>query len=449
MSVHLRDGSDMAHRITSKVLDVAVPVLSIVLSTIIRWYNALCFRIGTRIHNGTEVKLSDDGYPVLLVTGWSGFIQNELFGLQYWAAFSPLTGTKRTILHAEMPAFGKVEERALWLYYYMKGGTVPIEGGPTFKGAYPQWDADHPVHAIGHSIGAPTIYQIEKLIRANEVPGVSLKKDKKRNKWFATITAISAPFGGIVMSDYVFPRYDTDPSRNKWYFFPLRWFGQVWLKWIVFYISFSHQFPIMLQIFNPRCCHKEALERPLFPLISKAEVIPFYDKYFYYSESFVRQQYFPYTLNPNILYTNLVTDCTVPYPWPLSAYRFPLYSTWFVEFVLAFVAGFDKDQKYRFNDGFVGIAQQLAIYPPKQLAHRMPSTTSHRSELTLRALIDPSIPRRLGHLYFIHVESDHASTLNDVVTYIFKQSSSLNANAALDNFISTFPMLSLQRVPVN
>jgi len=36
--------------------------------------------------------------------------------------------------------------------------------GRTFSGVYPEWDAEHPVHLVGHSFGGNTVAALQKYL---------------------------------------------------------------------------------------------------------------------------------------------------------------------------------------------------------------------------------------------------------------------------------------------
>ncbi|SUJ64236.1 glycerol ester hydrolase; Lipase precursor [Staphylococcus aureus] len=77
---------------------------------------------------------------------------------------------------ASVSAFGSNYDRAVELYYYIKGGRVDYGAahaakygheryGKTYKGIMPNWEPGKKVHLVGHSMGGQTIRLMEEFLR--------------------------------------------------------------------------------------------------------------------------------------------------------------------------------------------------------------------------------------------------------------------------------------------
>ena len=121
-----------------------------------------------------------------------------------------------------MSPFGSNYDRALELYYYIKGGTVDYGAyhsikygharyGKTYKGIYPEWAPGKKVHLVGHSFGGQTIQVLEDMLR-NGVPE-EIEYQKKHggdipeifaggnDNMVSSVTTIATPHNGTFISD--------------------------------------------------------------------------------------------------------------------------------------------------------------------------------------------------------------------------------------------------------
>lgn len=114
--------------------------------------------------------------PVVAVYihGMFGFGQDRpLFNIfpWYWPihaieAANPSTNGNRNIF-VTVGSLASNYDRACEVYAQLKGGTVDYgyehasenghgQFGKTYKGIFPEWDEQHPIHLIGHSLGSTT-----------------------------------------------------------------------------------------------------------------------------------------------------------------------------------------------------------------------------------------------------------------------------------------------------
>jgi len=134
----------------------------------------------------------------------------EHCAIQYQVVFIPGLMTKgdegdeSLIVASGLSPFGSSHDRAVELYYFLKGGTVDYglkhskkfghkRYGMTFPGIHREWGSDHPVIFIAHSHGGNTARTLQNLIRSGffaEIPaGVSAP-------WIRAIVCIASPLNG-------------------------------------------------------------------------------------------------------------------------------------------------------------------------------------------------------------------------------------------------------------
>lgn len=128
-----------------------------------------------------QAQTIDKSVPIVLVHGTGGFGRDEAFGLKYWGGLvdvqEDLKSLGYTVFTVSMGPISSNWDRAAEAYTQIKGGCVDYgavhsqEAGHTrhdtrkcYPGFYPQWDAQHPINIIGHSMGGPTSRLLVKLL---------------------------------------------------------------------------------------------------------------------------------------------------------------------------------------------------------------------------------------------------------------------------------------------
>lgn len=190
----------------------------------------ICLFVGIGLFQSEEVH-GENKEPHIFVHGLVGFGPDELkpFPITYWGGFSTILGELNTKGYPSMEAvvspFGSNWDRAVELYYYIKGGTVDYGAahaqkhgharyGRTYNGLYPQWDGQSKIHLIGHSQGGQTSRLLETLLRegsseeqafaaASGVEVSELFKGKK--EWVHSITTLGTPHNGTRLADIAKP----------------------------------------------------------------------------------------------------------------------------------------------------------------------------------------------------------------------------------------------------
>jgi triacylglycerol lipase len=182
-----------------------------------------------------------NNYPVILVHGFLGFGPDtfEHSGFNYWGGYGDIASHMqvyrgpRTVFAAVVGPVNSNWDRAVDLYAQIKGGCVDYGAahvrryglpGQVQKPAgkcwaadprnnpgnyplalYPAWDAEHPIHLIGHSQGGTTIRALVELLEhgsPDDEGGHELFVGGKLG-WVRSVTTISAPHNGTTFADAV------------------------------------------------------------------------------------------------------------------------------------------------------------------------------------------------------------------------------------------------------
>ena len=179
--------------------------------------------------------------PVILVHGFLGFgpEQFQHSGFNYWGGYGDIASQMqiyrgpRAVFAAAVGPISSNRDRAADLYAQIKGGCVdygkthvrdhglpgqvqkppgkcwaanPRDNPQNYPLAlYPAWDAEHPIHLIGHSMGGTTIRALVELLEhgSNQDQGDGGLFEGGKVGWIRSVTTISAPHNGTTLSDAV------------------------------------------------------------------------------------------------------------------------------------------------------------------------------------------------------------------------------------------------------
>lgn len=174
-----------------------------------------------------EASTKGNNYPIILVHGLAGWGRDEALGIKYWGGVKDLEKILNNkgykTLTATVGPFSSNWDRAVELYYYIKGGTVDYGAahaakyghsryGKTYKGIYPEWDENHPIHLVGHSMGGLTIRALTDLLKEGSKEEIEYHKKhpelgevsplfKGGQDLVHSITTLATPHDGSTFAD--------------------------------------------------------------------------------------------------------------------------------------------------------------------------------------------------------------------------------------------------------
>ncbi|HHQ1541287.1 TPA: lipase [Staphylococcus aureus] len=181
------------------------------------------------IPKGNQGIVKKNKYPIILAHGFSGYPDESKPAVlpPYWGGNKvdldkELNKQGYDVREGGMSPFGSDYDRALELYYYIKGGTVDYGAyhaekfghdryGKTYEGIYPEWEPGKKVHLVGHSFGGQTIQVLEDMLRN----GVSEEIDYQKKhggelptifkggnyNMVSSVTTVATPHNGTFISD--------------------------------------------------------------------------------------------------------------------------------------------------------------------------------------------------------------------------------------------------------
>lgn len=166
-------------------------------------------------------------YPIVLVHGLAGWGRDEALGIKYWGGVKDLekilNNKGYNFLTATVGPVSSNWDRSVELYYYIKGGTVDYGAahatkhghsryGKTFKGIYPEWDGNKPVHLVGHSMGGLTVRGLTDLLKDGSEEEIAYHKlhpelgevsdlFKGGQDLVHSVTSLATPHDGTTFAD--------------------------------------------------------------------------------------------------------------------------------------------------------------------------------------------------------------------------------------------------------
>ena len=168
--------------------------------------------------------------PIILVHGFNGYASGTgpVTGKgNYWGGnrlkiIQDYRAKGYNVMEASVSAFGSNYDRAVELYYYIKGGRVDYGAahaakygheryGKTYAGAYKDWKPGQKIHLVGHSMGGQTIRYLEELLRHGSPEEVEYQKQHGgdisplykggQDNMISSITTIATPHNGTHAAD--------------------------------------------------------------------------------------------------------------------------------------------------------------------------------------------------------------------------------------------------------
>jgi len=166
-------------------------------------------------------------YPIVLIHGFLGWGPDEMGGYKYWGGKDDIADLLRqeghTVFEVSVGPVSSNWDRAVEVYAQLKGGQVDYgkahsekfgliqkPEGKTFVGLYPEWDENHPVHIIGHSMGGQTARVLQYLLASKiyeDQESTIFEKSpllgQVNLKWIHSITTIATPHNGTTMAELI------------------------------------------------------------------------------------------------------------------------------------------------------------------------------------------------------------------------------------------------------
>ncbi|RIP34718.1 YSIRK-type signal peptide-containing protein [Staphylococcus gallinarum] len=180
----------------------------------------------TKMAKQSQYKNDD---PIILVHGFNGFTDdiNPPILSHYWGGDKlnirqDLQDNGYETYEASIGALSSNYDRAVELYYYIKGGTVDYGAahaekygheryGRTYEGVYKDWQPGQKVHLVAHSMGGQTVRQLEELLRNGNPEEINYQKEHGgeisplyqggHDNMVTSITTLGTPHNGTVASD--------------------------------------------------------------------------------------------------------------------------------------------------------------------------------------------------------------------------------------------------------
>tara|TARA_Y100001970_G_scaffold268701_1_gene360277 strand:- start:359 stop:1561 length:1203 start_codon:yes stop_codon:yes gene_type:complete len=166
-------------------------------------------------------------YPIVLIHGFFGWGNDEMGNYRYWGGHKDiqkiLEGNGHTVFNVSVGPISSNWDRAVEIYYQLKGGQVDYGYGHSkkfgliqkpidkeYKGLYPKWDENNPVHLIGHSMGGQTARMLQYLLETElfeDTSGTNKEKSEllgeSNRGWISSITSLATPHDGSTLADIV------------------------------------------------------------------------------------------------------------------------------------------------------------------------------------------------------------------------------------------------------
>ena len=170
---------------------------------------------------------AQNNYPIVLIHGFMGWGESEMGEYNYWGGNKDYIDLIRkngsTVFELSVGPVSSNWDRAIEAYYQLKGGQVDygkshskkysIEQKPinkVYKGLYPKWNENNPIHIIGHSMGGQTARMLQYLLSQEFFTDESTNQKEEsnilgnvHNRWIKSITSISTPHDGTTLTEIV------------------------------------------------------------------------------------------------------------------------------------------------------------------------------------------------------------------------------------------------------
>ena len=174
----------------------------------------------------TSILLSSNNHPIILVHGFLGWGKEEVGDKNYWGGENDiekyLNDRGYQVYSVSLGPVSSTYDCAIETFYQIKGGQVDYgqehsekykiirkPEGKIYKGLYPEWDEENPVHLIGYSFGGLTNRMLLHLLNSTFLKSKdgefeeSYLLGNSLRGWIKSITTMSTPHNGSTLSDIV------------------------------------------------------------------------------------------------------------------------------------------------------------------------------------------------------------------------------------------------------
>jgi len=176
--------------------------------------------VGVLLFTITTNILASNNNPIILVHGFLGWGRDEISDTKYWGGSNDIEAYLRskgyTVYTVSVGPISSNYDCAIETFYQIKGGQlnygishsekygmVQKPDNKYYKGLYPTWDRNNPVHLIGYSFGGQTVRMLQHLlVEISEIEN-DLLLSKNQEGWVKSITTMSAPLNGATIADIV------------------------------------------------------------------------------------------------------------------------------------------------------------------------------------------------------------------------------------------------------
>ncbi|WP_136627470.1 YSIRK domain-containing triacylglycerol lipase GehD [Staphylococcus epidermidis] len=310
-------------------------------------------------------------YLVVFVHGFVGLVGEDAFNMypNYWGGTKynvkkELTKLGYRVHEANVGAFSSNYDRAVELYYYIKGGRVDYGAahaakyghkryGRTYEGIMPDWEPGKKIHLVGHSMGGQTIRLMEHFLRNGNQEEIDYQRQYGgtvsdlfkggQDNMVSMITTLGTPHNGTPAADKLGSTKFIKDTINR--------IGKIGgTKALDLELGFS-QWGFKQQ---PNESYAEYAKRIANSKVWETEDQAVNDLTTAGAEKLNQMT----TLNPNIFYTSYTGAAT--HTGPLgnevpNIRQFPLFD------LTSRVIGGDDNKNVRVNDGIVPVSSSL--YP--------------------------------------------------------------------------------------
>ena len=159
--------------------------------------------------------------PIVLVHGFLGWGKDEIENINYWGGANDIEAYLQskgyTVFSVSVGPISSNYDCAVETFFQIKGGQLDYgkkhsekygliqrPKGKVYKGLFPEWDNNNPIHLIGYSFGGQTIRMLHHLLKTkvdfeNRTPNILL--DNNLDNWVKSITTMSTPLNGATIAD--------------------------------------------------------------------------------------------------------------------------------------------------------------------------------------------------------------------------------------------------------